>query len=247
MNFQVFESAVACFIKRARIQPATVKRETLQESVVSTRSTRLDVEWIAADTADTVEPEAIAQVILLHGWGANARDLMPLATELHLPGCIFGFPNAPLPHPQIPTGRAWYDLDTQTGLAESAEMLQTWLEGIPQQTGVPLAKTVLGGFSQGGAMTLRVGLTLPLAGLVCLSGYLASAPARDRLFSPAPSVWMTHGRQDPVIPIEIARQSRTAVEAMGATVQYREYEMGHQLIPAEIADVRTFLSSLRSV
>ncbi|MEO1132608.1 MAG: hypothetical protein AAFX40_07875, partial [Cyanobacteria bacterium J06639_1] len=114
----------------------------------------LQVEWISTSHR---EQEGIAQIVLMHGWGANAFDLMPLARELDLPSCDFGFPNAPLPHPQIPDGRAWYDLENGAGLAESAALLQDYLLKLPEQTGVPLSRTVLGGFSQGGAMTLRVG------------------------------------------------------------------------------------------
>ncbi|MEM6445048.1 MAG: alpha/beta hydrolase [Cyanobacteria bacterium P01_D01_bin.123] len=207
----------------------------------------LDVTWIKSDDSAVMEGNGVVQMVLLHGWGANARDLMPLAAELNLPGRAFGFPNAPLPHPNVPDGRAWYDIETGAGFEDSAKLLHEWLEHLPSQTGVPLSQTVLGGFSQGGAMTLRVGLTLPLAGLACLSGYLAGEPPRVRLASPTPPVLMAHGLQDPVIPVAAARQSRTAVEDLGGSVQYREYEMGHQIISAEMADLREFLLSLSVV
>jgi phospholipase/carboxylesterase len=65
----------------------------------------------------------------------------------------------------------WYDLEREDykGLAQSQEMLTEWLQSLENLTGIPLASTILCGFSQGGAMTLDVGLTLPLAGLICLS------------------------------------------------------------------------------
>ncbi|MEO0854497.1 MAG: alpha/beta hydrolase [Cyanobacteria bacterium J06648_11] len=200
----------------------------------------LQVEWIAAPERSDA---GIAQIVLMHGWGANSSDLMPLARELSLPHCDFGFPNAPLPHPNVPGGRAWYDLESGAGLDESALLLQEWLEGLPERSGVPLSRTILGGFSQGGAMTLRVGLTLPLAGLMCLSGYLAASPPRDRLVSSLPPVWMAHGKQDPVIAVDIARQSQAAIAELGADVTYREYEMGHQIIPDELMQMRAFVAN----
>ncbi|MEO1133830.1 MAG: hypothetical protein AAFX40_14125 [Cyanobacteria bacterium J06639_1] len=88
-----------------------------------------------------------------------------------------------------------------------------------------------------------MGLTLPLAGLICMSGYLASSPPRDRLASSLPPVWMAHGTQDPVIAIDIARQSRAAIVKLGAEVTYREYDMGHQIIPSELEEMRAFVAN----
>ncbi|HAA33061.1 MAG TPA: serine esterase, partial [Cyanobacteria bacterium UBA8553] len=51
-----------------------------------------------------------------------------------------------------------------------------WLKSLQDTTGIPLESTILSGFSQGAAMALDVGLMLPLAGLVSLSGYLPSKP-----------------------------------------------------------------------
>ncbi|NJO21274.1 MAG: alpha/beta hydrolase, partial [Spirulinaceae cyanobacterium RM2_2_10] len=49
-------------------------------------------------------------MVALHGWGANAEDLASLAAYLQLPSYQLLFPNAPLPHPHAPNGRAWYAL-----------------------------------------------------------------------------------------------------------------------------------------
>ena len=95
----------------------------------------------------------------------------------------------------------WYDLETEdyVGLAESRQMLTDWLESLESSTGVPLSRTILSGFSQGGTMILDVGVKLPVAGLVSMSGYLHAPPkpVGDRL----PPLLMMHGRQDPVVPL----------------------------------------------
>ena len=92
----------------------------------------------------------------------------------NLPEYQFLFPDAPYSNSY--RGRMWYSLRNQDyqGLTASRQQLTDWLKSLESTTGVPLSRTILAGFSQGGAMTLDVGITLPLAGLVCLSGYLHS-------------------------------------------------------------------------
>ncbi|MGH2416207.1 MAG: alpha/beta hydrolase, partial [Microcystaceae cyanobacterium] len=117
-------------------------------------------------------------LVALHGWGANGQDLVPLASMFNLPDYQFLFPDAPFLHSQVPGGKAWYSLDASDyyGLSESRQILRDWLLSLERTTGIPLSRTILSGFSQGGAMTLDVGLTLPLAGLCSLSGYLHAKP-----------------------------------------------------------------------
>jgi phospholipase/carboxylesterase len=156
----------------------------------------------------------------------------------------FLFPNAPFPHPQVPGGRAWYALEdsNHNGLSESRRLLTDWLLSLEGQTGVPLSKTFLCGFSQGGAMTLDVGLTLPLAGLGVMSGYLHAVPQITA--SPIPAVLMVHGRQDTVVPVGAAQQAREVLTALGVTVDYHEFEMGHEIPLPVLAELRKFIVSL---
>lgn len=178
---------------------------------------------------------------MLHGWGANCRDLAPLASMMKIPDCQFIFPDAPFPHPQVPGGKAWYALETQEyrGLAESRQILDAWLQSLPETTGIPLDRTVLAGFSQGGAMTLDVGLNLSLAGLCVMSGYLHSQPQAQNL--PLPPVSIVHGKQDPVVPIAAARQTKDALTAIGAKVLYREFDMGHEISLEALSIIESFI------
>lgn len=184
-------------------------------------------------------------IILLHGWGANASDLASLAPLLHLPEYQFFCPEAPFPHPHVPEGKMWYDLETSehTGLSESQLLLTDWLNDLESQTGVSPSRTILAGFSQGGAMTLDVGLSLvssePLAGLVALSGYL-HAPI-DRQSTIRPPVLMLHGTQDPIVPITASRQARDTLTQLGITTNYREFDIAHEICPEEIALMREFV------
>ncbi|WP_422661990.1 alpha/beta hydrolase [Pannus brasiliensis] len=180
-------------------------------------------------------------VIMLHGWGADAKDLHPLASMLDLPGCQFLFPNAPFPHPSVPGGLAWYSLDTAeyTGLEESKQQLRDWLVSLEENTGIPLENTFLCGFSQGGAMTVDVGLSLPLAGLCVLSGYLHAEPHIGT--EETPDVLIVHGLQDMVVPVAVARRSRDLLRAMGVPVEYHELNMGHEIPIPVLTLLRSFL------
>lgn len=189
-------------------------------------------------TADRTPAGAI---VSLHGWGANARDLASLAPFFDLPDYQFIFPDAPFPHPQAPGGKMWYDLQTNDtgGLLKSRQLLAELLLSLESTTGVPLSRTILSGFSQGGAMALDAGLNMPLAGLICLSGYLHSSEtvARDVL----PPILMVHGTRDAVVPLSLALKARDTLLAAGASVQYREFNMAHEIQPEVVSLMRSFV------
>lgn len=193
-------------------------------------------------------------IVILHGWGANAQDVAALATYLDVPDCVLAFPNAPFPHPYATVGRMWYDIPTgssfqfppgfqdQPDVATSRKLLQDWLGAIASSSGVPLSRTVLSGFSQGGAMTLDVGSSLPLAGLMSLSGYL-HAPIQPPPL-PIPPILMVHGRQDAVVPLVAAHQARDRLLALGASVQYHEFEMGHEIQLMVLEQMQQFIAAI---
>jgi phospholipase/carboxylesterase len=198
------------------------------------------IEAISAIPNDT-QPTYL--LVVLHGWGANYQDFVPFAKVLNLPGFGYMFPNAPFDHFQVPGGKAWYALENQdfTGLAESRELLIDWLTSLESSTGVPLEKTIMAGFSQGGAMTLDVGLTLPLAAVCSFSGYLHYEPQRQ-LNKTYPPTLIIHGRQDSVVPIQAAVKARDELTKIGVAVQYQEFEMAHEVRDEAIALFRQFIN-----
>jgi phospholipase/carboxylesterase len=137
----------------------------------------------------------------------------------------------------------WYDLSdfvTRRGLPESRQQLTDWLLSLESVDNIPLEKTFLTGFSQGGAMTLDVGTHLPVAGLVVLSGYLHPLDVRP-LPKTFPPILMIHGLQDTVVQIAMARKSHEALLQAGATVQYHELEMGHEIQPEVMKLIQQFI------
>ena len=141
-----------------------------------------------------------SRLISLHGWGATSDGLEPLgrslAAAINLP-LVVGALVSPHLQPQ-PPGRQWYGLFPSDwgAVPEAVEALQERLKMITRQ-GPPMERTVLLGFSQGGAMALDSGCSLPLAGVISCSGYPHPnwQPAEQH-----PPVLVMHGRQDAIVP-----------------------------------------------
>ena len=144
------------------------------------------------------------RLVLLHGWGADAEDLLPLgeglAAAAKVPAECIGL-QAPEPHPGG-QGRQWYGLfpsDWQA-VPSATQQLRHRIEELDLEA-IPLSKTVLIGFSQGGAMALHVGCNMPLAGVISCSGY----PHPEwKPPSTRPPVLLLHGRNDEVVPAAAA-------------------------------------------
>ncbi|MDF5726646.1 MAG: PHB depolymerase family esterase [Rhizonema sp. PD38] len=207
----------------------------------------MSLEFITVPPSTGLSP--LGLIVILHGWGANAQDVASLLPLLNLPAYQFVFPNAPFPYSysQAGAGRAWYNLNMENmyqGLTESREVLTEWMYSLESITGVPLSRTILSGFSQGGAMTLDVGLKLPMAALVCMSGYLHPG-ALDNVetldATSLPPVLITHGRQDTIVPLQSALAACKALESLGVTVQYQEFNMGHEINLEMLELLRNFV------
>jgi phospholipase/carboxylesterase len=218
----------------------------------------MDVRESAEGLEVETGPAPATSVIWLHGLGADGSDFVPIvpALRLHTP-VRFVFPHAPLRPVTINGGmvmRAWYDVLTlegvrqedETGIRESARRVEDLIAAEAARGVVP-ARVILAGFSQGGAMTLHVGLrhAASLRGLLALSAYLPLADAAAVEGSPAgrrTPVFLAHGTQDPLIPLARARAARDALVALGCPVEYHEYPIGHTVSDAGIRDVAAWLA-----
>lgn len=193
-------------------------------------------------------------IVILHGWGASAQDVLSVASFIDLPNHQLVFPDAPFPHPYAAGGRMWYDFPSQFSfqstpefrnredLSTSRKRLLDFLKSLPATTGVPLSQTILGGFSQGGAMTLDVGLGLPLAGLMVLSGYLHAPIVPPQ--TPIAPILMVHGTQDLVVPMAAAQQAYASLESLGAAVHYQEFAMGHEIPLIVLKKIQSFVEEM---
>jgi len=186
-------------------------------------------------------------LILLHGRGTDERDLFPLLDLLDPKRRLVGYtPGGPLALP--PGGRHWYAVprvgypDPDTFFA-SLERLEAFVDA----TGVPLDRTVIGGFSQGTAMSyalgLRAGRPRPAA-IVALSGFIPTVPGweADLESRAGLPIAIAHGTMDPVIPVEFAHDARARLEAAGADVTYHESPIGHTIDPRFLATLPDLVS-----
>lgn len=223
--------------KQVRISPAP--QETSLPENPSPKPTPMALTSISIPPTSGQPPKGL--IVALHGYGANGLDLAGLAPMMNLPDYYFLFADAPLPYPHNRGGLMWYNLE-QNNLAElanSRELLRSWLESLPEKTGIPLEKTILSGFSQGGAMTLDVGLNLPLAGLVVLSGYWHSQSRPE--ISSFPPVLLVHGKDDRIVPLSAAYQTRDQLKSWGVALDYHEFAMGHEIRPEVLELMRNFV------
>lgn len=205
-------------------------------------------------------PRPAWSIVWLHGLGADGNDFAPIVPELvrdGWPGIRFVFPHARVRPVTINGGvpmRAWYDIPSlqvdqradEAGVRDSIAEVEALLAR-ERDRGVPPARTVLAGFSQGGAIALATGLRREagLAGVVALSTYLPLANAsRDDSTAAgrATPVFMAHGSQDPVVPQALGSRSRDALQALGVPVQWHSYPMPHSVCAEEIRDLGDWLS-----
>jgi phospholipase/carboxylesterase len=183
-------------------------------------------------------PEPADQrLVLLHGWGADADDLLDLGELLVGPGVSVVALRAPEPHP-YGVGRQWYGLQPidWSQLPAARALLRQRLTELDQS--VPLARTVLLGFSQGGAMALDVGSSLPLAGIVACSGYPHEG------WEPVgslPPVLLSHGQQDPVVPFAASEEVLRRLQASGAAAQLLPFPGGHTIDPSVLPSITSFV------
>lgn len=202
------------------------------------------------------EPSAPSErpplLVLLHGIGADERDLLPLADALD-PRLLCVSVRAP--HEAPPMGYAWYEIDWTTSppgsdlvqAEESREALVTLLQQLPPRHRTDPARTFLLGFSQGATMAVAVALTRPdlVRGAVLHSG--RALPHLAPRIAPAAAltgleVLVVHGVDDDVLPIANGRVLRDLLAPrLGDRLTYREHEAGHFVTPATLDDAAAWL------
>jgi phospholipase/carboxylesterase len=194
--------------------------------------------------------EAEGALVLLHGRGTDEHDLAPLLDALDPERRLVGAtPRGPLSLP--PGGAHWYvvrevgfpDRDT---FLPTYEQLERWLDAFAADTGVPIERTVLGGFSQGTAMSYALGLGAGRprpAGILALSGFIPEVEGLELDESKAAGlpVAIGHGTYDPVIGVEFGRAARDRLTAAGADVTYRESPMGHAVDPDYLPELSAWV------
>lgn len=209
--------------------------------------------------------QALAVVVVLHGFAMGPADLSPFAHSIGVPAW-FLFPEGPLP--AEPRGRAWWHIDP---VLRAASLLHGPRDfAVQHPSDLPMARTrlsafldaldsellgrplVVGGFSQGGMLTCDTLLRAPrpVSGMVLLSAsriafdewasYLAGAPLRGL------PVLVSHGSADSDLAFAAGEALRDCLVLAGAEVTWVPFDQGHEIPLLVWRRLRKFLLALIS-
>ncbi|KAI9014600.1 Phospholipase/carboxylesterase/thioesterase [Phycomyces nitens] len=202
-----------------------------------------------------------ATVVWMHGLGDTGAGWSFLAEQLSglFPYVKWILPNAPLVPVTLNGGMAmpaWFDIKSLSRKDASSEdsdgMLRT-VATINQilrdevDKGIPANRIVLGGFSQGSAMSLLTGLTseYKLAAIIGCSGWLPMASRIQSMMSDANKktpILMCHGDADPVVSFAYGQESAERLKQLKYDVEFKSYpNLPHSASPQELLDISSFL------
>ena len=185
-------------------------------------------------------------MVVLHGLGDSMEGYRWLPEALGLPWLSYLLVNAPDPYYG---GFAWYELDGDSGpgIKRSVALLSELLDQT-RDRGFPSEKTMIFGFSQGCLLSIELGARYPhrLAGIIGISGYVHEPEELTQEFSPEARqqrFLITHGTQDPLIPISQVRPQIEMLSKAGLKLDWREFPKAHTIAAnAELPILRNFVS-----
>ena len=170
------------------------------------------------------------RIILIHGWGADADDLLSIGKDIkeisNLDFEVLSL-RAPSLHPNN-TGRQWYGL-YPPDWDEAENQVNNLLLSIRKlgNCKIPLKKTILLGFSQGGAMAIDVGSQLDLGLIVSCSGY---PHPNWKPGEKCPPILISHGLMDEVVPISASKVIYQRIKGISQNFcELNEFEGYHQI------------------
>ncbi|TGL60639.1 alpha/beta hydrolase [Leptospira sarikeiensis] len=207
-----------------------------------------------------------AYVIFLHGYGANAFDLLPLYSYMDVPeGTNFIFPDGILEIPIAPgyNGKAWFPIDMEAlqrmmvaggsrelferypaGLAEAKEKILEMIRAL----NVPMDRIILGGFSQGSMLATEITLKFEEKpkGLVILSGTLIDETNWTEYAKKMSGYkfFQSHGRMDPVLGYPAAKRLETLLKEAGWVGELLAFPGGHEIPEAVLHGMNRYLREL---
>jgi phospholipase/carboxylesterase len=198
--------------------------------------------------AGTPLGQATSAVIMLHGRGATAEDILSLADELHSDGVIFIAPQA--------AGHTWYPfsflvpIERNEPFLSSALMVVSELLKMLREAAIPASRTMLLGFSQGACLALEYAArdARRYGGIAGLSGGLIGPEGFPREYNGSfdgTPVFLGCSERDPHIPTSRVIETENVFQRMGANVTRRLYPtLGHAINADEIAAVQKMLTEI---
>jgi phospholipase/carboxylesterase len=199
-------------------------------------------------------------VILLHGLGGDesvmwifGRTIPYRATVISPRAPIEIEPNTPYAE-DVDGGYTWFKPSPLTQpdrstFAASIDQLRRLVAAAIEAYQADHSQVYLMGFSQGTAMGYALSLAMPdqIAGVIALAGFMPKGAEIPRWSDPEKrgvpknGYLILHGLRDERVPIEYARQARSALQALGAKIEYHEYPIGHKISPPGLRDIAAWL------
>jgi len=184
-------------------------------------------------------------MVMLHGLGDSREGYRWFPEAMDLSWLNYLLVDAP---DEYYGGYSWYDFagDLAPGVERSRRLLFQLLDA-QRAKGFPTSQTVLGGFSQGGLMSIEVGLRYPhrFAGIVGISGHVCDPEKLVQQLSPVAlqqRILITHGLLDPLIPFALAREQVNVLKAAGLRIEWREFVKAHTIAgELELEVIRDFV------
>jgi phospholipase/carboxylesterase len=184
---------------------------------------------------------AVGALVFFHGYSGDPTDFVAFLNEIDPERRFHGYlPRAP--HPGEGGRTSWFNRSSADPAEKQLAAVIVWLEGLPYER----ERTVFVGFSQGANLAYAVGLGPGYgrpAGIIAVAGGFRDELPPD-LERPLPPIAIVHGRADQSVPVRVARHARAVLERAGASMLYRETEVGHEIDEAVIPDLRAFLAKL---
>ena len=192
----------------------------------------LDLDGPRVGPAQAADGRPRELVILLHGLGADGNDLISLAPQFAraLPEAAFVSPHAPFPCDMAPPGasmgRQWFSFQDRdpaavlAGVRAAAIPLDAFIDAELERTGLPDARLVLLGFSQGTMMALHTAVrrARPCAAVIGYSGALVGPELLAEEVRSRPPVLLVHGDADELVPFPSMAAAEQALRAEGFMV-----------------------------
>ena len=183
-------------------------------------------------------------LIMLHGRGADEHDLFGLKEYFNSRFEVYSV-RAPFDFGW--GGYTWFELFEDGGVDE--ESFRSSREQLLEFIGSVASNDLyLLGFSMGAIMSYAVALTKSASckGIACLSGFAPLQLEDEYKLQELHNlhVFISHGINDPVIPITSARKTKVLLDSSNATVSYTEYSMGHEISEECLMDLKKWFSHL---
>ena len=192
-------------------------------------------------------------ILALHGWGANALDLLALAPYLCGGRLLVVCPQGTIEVPIGPDaiGYGWFPLrlggpPNIPALLSARESVEDFLDESMKRYPIDLKKLVALGFSQGGALAYTLGLNRPerFAAVAAISTWLPDELVDRGLLSNAenkPAILVQHGARDDLVDVNRARESVEKLRELRLPITYREYDIGHEISAKSLGDLSVWL------